>query len=363
MERAVRLDPSSAIHLFHLVEDAFFDGDSARAWSLTQSYARLAGTDPRSRAGQIAFALVFGDPAVRANATAALDTIGTQVLELATESFTTHPRALPVAEEILRSISGRPDVGPWDGVGLFHVLILQGKLKAAREVGIDFSKVSGGLPRAYVVYIMYKYHELAGEEAVSTTLLEEALAAAAPDTLAWLFEGAYAADRGRWDDHGAVIRRLHDAARGTITFGDSARGRILRGAAEALEGYGEWRRGRPEEAALRLEKARGEVVSVDYPVIWNGVIRNWLASLFLEMDQPELAARYYESLWAEHFSYYRDPYTAYEIGRLRERLGRKQEAIQAYEYVIVGLQNGDPEVRPRVDAARRAITPLSGADD
>jgi tetratricopeptide (TPR) repeat protein len=362
MERAVRLEPSNAIHLFHLVEDAFADGDSARAWSLTQSYARLAGSDARARAGRLAFVLVFGDPVSRRQATAALDTLDTPVLQIATLSFMTHPRALPVVEDLLRRIESRPDAPVWNGILLFHVLVLQGKLKAAGEMDVDFSRVSGD-PRGLWVYMLHKYYELPGEEAVTSALLEKALSAAAADTLAWLFEGAYAADRGRWDDHTAVIQRLQGAAGRAIASGDTARGRVLGGAGDAVEAYGEWRQGRPEEAALRLEKARGDVVSNYYPAFWNNVIRYWLASLFVELDQPEQAARYFESLWLEHLSYYRDPYTAYEVGRLRERLGRKREAIQAYEYVIVALRNADPELRSRIEAARRAITRLSSAEE
>ena len=114
---------------------------------------------------------------------------------------------------------------------------------------------------------------------------------------------------------------------------------------------------------MHLEKALGDVVSYDYPRFWNDMIRYWLGSLLVELDQPEHAARYFESLWVQHLSYYRDPYTAYEVARLRERLGRKGEAIQAYEYVIVALRNADPELRPRTEAARRAITRLSGAGE
>jgi tetratricopeptide (TPR) repeat protein len=361
MEHAVRLDPSNAPYLLHLVENAFAEGDSARAWSLTQSYARLAGTDPQARAGLIAFALVFGDPASKAHATAALDTIDTRVLEIAILAFMTHPLALPTAEDLLRKIGNRPDSRDINVIYLFHVLVAQGKLKAAKDINIDFS--ANDL-RGIWIYILYKYHELPGEGAVTSTLLEESLlSTVASDTLAWLFEGAYAADRGRWADHTVVIERLQAAARMAMASGDTTRGRILRGAADALEGYGEWRHGRPREAASRLEKARAEVVSYYSPIIWNKITRYWLGSLFLELDQPEQAARYFESLWVEYDSYYTEPYTAYEVAKLRERLGRKREAIEAYEYVIVGLRNGDPEVRSQIDDARRAITRLSRSEE
>lgn len=51
------------------------------------------------------------------------------------------------------------------------------------------------------------------------------------------------------------------------------------------------------------------------------------------------------------------------VGRAQEKLGREAEAIEAYEYVLAAWQDADPELRPRVEAARRAITRLSGAED
>ncbi|HET6616924.1 MAG TPA: tetratricopeptide repeat protein, partial [Gemmatimonadota bacterium] len=361
MERSVRLDPSNAMYLVHLVEDAFADRDSARARSLTQSYARLAGTDPRARAGSLAFALVFGDPASKARAMAATDTIDTIVLGIATTAFMGHPASTPVVEKLLRKITGRADADEFYVFLLFDALVSQGKLRAAREIDIDFNAL--GDVRGISVYILHKYNKLPGEGAVTNAMLEEILSASDSDTLAWFYSGSHAADRGRWDEHRDAMERLRRAGQTVAASGDTARARVLRGAADALEGYGEWRQGRPREALSRLEEARKDVVSYYLEGFWNETIRYWLATLLLELDQPEEAARYLESLWNQHYSLYRDPYTTYEVAKLRDRLSHEPEAIEAYEYALTGLQNGDPDVQPVVNGARRAITRLSGANE
>jgi hypothetical protein len=53
----------------------------------------------------------------------------------------------------------------------------------------------------------------------------------------------------------------------------------------------------------------------------------------------------------------------YELARVQDLLGRKTEAIEAYENAAIAWQDADPVLRPRVEAARQAITRLSGAED
>jgi tetratricopeptide (TPR) repeat protein len=218
------------------------------------------------------------------------------------------------------------------------------------------------------LFLLYKRHILLGDLAVSKAGLEEALSHSASDTMTWFLAGAYAADRGRWADHSSAIGRLRETAGVGRAAGDSVRGRLFDGAADALVGYGYWRRGRPEEAMALLESSRQKVMTLDYLdfdylFAWNGTIRYWLATLTRELDRPEQASMYLESLMHEHFGLFNDPYVEYQLAILQDQLGKKAEAIQGYENAAWAWRAADPELRPRVEAARRAITRLLGAED
>jgi hypothetical protein len=50
-----------------------------------------------------------------------------------------------------------------------------------------------------------------------------------------------------------------------------------------------------------------------------------------------------------------------QLARLLERSGRSAEALQAYQFVAYAWRNADPELRPQVEEARRAVARLSAA--
>ena len=51
------------------------------------------------------------------------------------------------------------------------------------------------------------------------------------------------------------------------------------------------------------------------------------------------------------------------FGALDRFRGDAAAAIDAYEYALLAWRNADPEFRPRIEAARRAITRLSRSED
>jgi hypothetical protein len=114
------------------------------------------------------------------------------------------------------------------------------------------------------LFHLFRRRLLLGDLGVPVVELETALSEAASDTMTWLLAGAHAADRGRWADHSSAVRRLRETAEQTRAEGDSVRGRLFDGAADAVTGYGYWRQGRPEEAAALLEASRQKVVTLDY---------------------------------------------------------------------------------------------------
>ena len=51
---------------------------------------------------------------------------------------------------------------------------------------------------------------------------------------------------------------------------------------------------------------------------------------------------------------------ALERGRVNERLGHRDRAIEGYSLVVRAWRHGDPELQGFVDEARAALTRLSG---
>jgi class 3 adenylate cyclase/tetratricopeptide (TPR) repeat protein len=350
-ERAVQLDPAFPPYMIHLFHNAYAHADSARATEWTGKYHRVSTDNIQSRANQIAFPLAFGSDSIRARVLESIDTLDTPVLEEAA-AYLGHARFLPMKEDLLRRAMNRPDAQPFDAVELWWTLLAQGKMQAARAELDLVESYSGDL-----IYAS-NWSRHYGDSLVSSALIDQALSRATADTWSWLTMGAFAAGGARWDDHASAIRRLRDAARSATVAGDSVRGRIFSGAARGLEGYGLWRSGRGKEAVALLEDAHRNVVSyeVTFAAGWNAEIRYWLGWILLELDRPQEAARYLRSLRG-------DPFAAYELANVEDRLGRKIEAIEAYEYALHAWQNADPEFGPRIEAARRAITRLSGAED
>ena len=54
------------------------------------------------------------------------------------------------------------------------------------------------------------------------------------------------------------------------------------------------------------------------------------------------------------------PIFAIERGRVHERLGNRDQAIEAYSFVLDAWRDPDPELLPIVDEARAALARLTG---
>ncbi len=80
-------------------------------------------------------------------------------------------------------------------------------------------------------------------------------------------------------------------------------------------------RGRPADAAARLERPRGGFAGGVVPL---------------------------------------EVLTALERGRINERLGNRERAIEGYSLVVRAWRNPDPELQPYVAEARAALARLSG---
>ncbi|HUE95655.1 MAG TPA: adenylate/guanylate cyclase domain-containing protein, partial [Longimicrobiaceae bacterium] len=298
LERAIALAPTTSaepyIHLFH---HAFAEADSARVARLLDAYGRITnGAGLYYPEFRLAFALGFGDPATRARTRAALDTIPTPTLSGGIDHLE-HPRLYEASQEALRVLLARTDYRE-KGPEIFGILYPRGKLHAALDVMND--PVIRPAYRAARIYRLYQVGvDIKPEE------LERILAAGAADTTAgflirdfstFLWFGAYAVDRGNWEEYAAALDRQRARARGSLAQGDSLNARSQEGAARAMEGYALWKRGRRAEAIRAFESARRQIYGFAPSFGPNMTVRGWLGELMLEVDRPRDAERYFKSL-------------------------------------------------------------------
>jgi class 3 adenylate cyclase/tetratricopeptide (TPR) repeat protein len=345
-ERAIALAPSvSAEPYLHLIENSISDGDSARAHRQLIAYERITRGDKHP--GHLAFELGFGDPATRARALSALDTISTYDVYY-TIQLMGHPRLLKASEEPLRVLLARPDL---NGDFAFRVHYRRGKIRSALN-SLNGSEVSPEV-RALRSFRVYQVGPF-----ISPEELEPILASVASDTIApfHLLVGVLASDRGRRDEFDASIAFERRQARARRAAGDPVAARDHAAAAMALEGYDLWKRGRIPEAIRALEAAQqkiagNEVARYQAAFSFNVMVRWWLGDLMRESGRLSDAERYYKSISA-------DPFAALRLGGVYEALGEREKALESFEYALVSLADADQAVQPMVGEARRAIQRL-----
>ncbi|MCI0452959.1 MAG: hypothetical protein L0Z51_11330, partial [Candidatus Latescibacteria bacterium] len=216
------------------------------------------------------------------------DTLPTPSLSHAIQ-FLGNPRLHGRSEEALHVLLARPyhpEVNPYLA---FWILYPRGKLRAALD-----SMNDPDTPPARRARFYHRFH-LAGVS-LPPEELERILALGAPDTTDPLFRptfllvGAYAVDRGQWDEYAAAL--------------DWERARVQRllasapdwaheneGAALAMEGYALWKRGQKEEAIRALEAAQQLTWGWESQRFapwfnYDVTVRWWLGELMLEVGRP-----------------------------------------------------------------------------
>ena len=352
-ERAITLAPTtSAEPYIHLIEDAFHDADSARTARFLDAYERITRRvgllDP---AFQLAFDLGFGDSLTRSRARAALDTVPTGIVSSALLHLQ-NPRFHGVTDEALRVLLARSDYS----VATQFALYDHGRFRAL--LGVANNPVLRPRSRATLIYRLYQRGmHLPPEE------LERSLAAGAADTTGevrfigaaaattTLFVGAYAVDRGQWDQYALAVDRQRARTRRYLAQGDSTAARSSEGVARALEGYALWKRGQKAEAILALEAAQPQISGLVFTVIPDETVRWWLAELMLEVGRLRDSKVYYRSLWP-------NPFVALRLGKVYEELDEFEKARASYEYALLSWQDADPELQLRIQEARSGLARL-----
>ncbi|MEN8144231.1 MAG: tetratricopeptide repeat protein [Gemmatimonadota bacterium] len=348
-ETAVELDPMNARYLIHYTEFAWtVRVDSQEAARRLEMYERAASTqNPGARGFRLALALAFGDPGTQAEALARLseeadDVVGGQGLEK-TLLHARFPRGADVAR-----LQHQRGLGSWER---FMAWTQRGKF---REL-VEFVQDAQFEPSDRADYL-YIASELGFP--LPPELLEEAIRAVDVERIASRWEatspGLYAADLGRWSDHGSVVAKLERRAAELASAGDSLEGRRWTREAEALKAYGLLVRDGPE-ANLRLVDDAA-ILAPLWQAHW------WLRGrIFIELGRYRDAERVYQTHShnrpsAEH------PLAHRALGEVYEALGEYDKAREAYEYFVEYWRDADPELQPMVEEARGAIARLTSLE-
>lgn len=348
--QATTLDPQFGPAYIHLIHRSFLDADSARALELMQRYRTLAPESPFNRDHALAFALAFGAPSARKEVLAQIDSLSVETLHAMSWTLW-HPRFLEAQEPVFVALARRPGVGARFMVSLMFNRLQQGKLTEALR-GLEDSLFPSNTRAAFLYEL-----QLLGFP-MPTGILERHLSVedaprADESEFPMFHAGAYAADRGRWNDHARAVDVLREVARANALEGDSLTSTIAEGGAQALEAYGRMLREADEDSIRALAAAQQKATSFVVGLALNRTMRWWLGLRLVELGRMAEAARYVGS-------FYNDPVGAYYHARVLERLGDAEGARARYEYFAVAWRSADPELQPMVEEARAAVKRLRG---
>jgi tetratricopeptide (TPR) repeat protein len=352
--RAAELQPAVAAYRAHLLDLAFeWHADRASIARELEVYARLAPEAARTRAGRVAFALAFGDRTQKARAQVALDSLDSATAT-AVYSFLRHPRFAAEREAVFLAIDARPDDQARTAVLWlrFHDLALtEGRVREA--VALLDDPAMPDLVRHCGPIILSVRGFKVPEEILETLAVSRADGSSLGDS-AWVACAAtYAADRGRWSDHAALLSHSRAMLARERAAGDTSSEREWDRVVRETEAHGLWRQGRKDEALRRFESVLSSHVDAFW-VMW------YVGQLSLDLGNLEKAERAFQQI-ATQFGLSPEPLAHLYLGRIYERTGRPAEALEAYDFFASAWREADPELQPLVQEARQAVTRLTGA--
>ncbi|UCC83617.1 MAG: tetratricopeptide repeat protein, partial [Gemmatimonadota bacterium] len=339
--RAVELDPSFAPYRIHLVDIAFkHDPDSTRVADLLAEYRQLGSADAAVTLQlETAFDLAFGSEDRRARALQALDTLSG--IGLLPNNNLLHPRFWRELEAVhlAREKRWNRDLGP----DLFFATAW-GRGLAERGFGyLDRLQTPVEVRACYTLF-----WRQAGLPVSARRLAELDVLTNQIDSLESSFSlycaGAHAADRGLWEEHGRAIGALEEMSRRSIAAGGT--GGTEHRYALAAQAYGLWRQGQPEAALAALDEVRRYDAT--------RIIRWTLGMILTDLERWDEAIPYLRSWW-----WGTDSLMHYNLAWAHEQTGEYEKARKEYAFFVEAWQDADPELRPWVEDARRALDRLT----
>jgi tetratricopeptide (TPR) repeat protein len=135
----------------------------------------------------------------------------------------------------------------------------------------------------------------------------------------------------------------------------------VRGLANTIRGQVALREGRPEEALAFLPAGPGVFPPelAYHPIFAREIERLWRGEALYAAGRDEEALKWFENAlaWSYHESVY-DPFLTLRRAELLDRLGRSEEAAEAYSRFLQMWPDPDPGIRPLTEDARRRLAAL-----
>jgi tetratricopeptide (TPR) repeat protein len=328
---AVELDPSFAPYLIHPIDFAFLDYDPIRAEQLVDAYGEASPGSAADRTHHILYELVFEPPADSTVFDAALDSLVELDMMPRAMALLAQPRASDIGEAYHLKIA--EETGQLPASLCWGYALAEGRWNKFISYATD--ERLARLGRLNCLFSAYFR-----DYPVPPELLEEAAAWAGEGNGAdYVWTGAYAASVGRWDEYDAALAAIEDLE-SAVAEGDSSKPKpdFYRTLRSMLEGFGAYARGEPETALEIFE-------SLPHSYRWPPV-RWWMGRLYLELGQPEAAARYFQSFFVQWAPWTR---SLFYLGQAYEQMGDLDKAQEAYaEFLDIG-QNAEPELNPMIE--------------
>jgi class 3 adenylate cyclase/tetratricopeptide (TPR) repeat protein len=348
--RALQLDPGFApawIHRSDLAFNAY--GDSARAHAFTDSLALLAPQSLFVERARLAWQLLYADSTAAEHAWAALDTTSFSPFSLIAAQLWSN-RFLPAQERASEIQQRRGEAGAnWGAVTSAWAGMGRGRQGAALQ-----ALQAPNLRPRWGPYTAYWYHAQgmplppdAVDRVLATTAIDST------DSSSLFFAAAWALDRGRSADHAALVRRIRGLSARQLATGDSTAAGMTGAMVDALEGYGDLRAGRREDALRKLQAVRPRISGNLGEWTVNLTIGWWTGSLLVDLGRPAEAAPYFGS-------FLNTPLAQLELGKIYEGLGDREKALGAYEEFVNAFDSPDPEVVALAEEGRQGVIRMKG---
>jgi serine/threonine-protein kinase len=347
-ERAVALVPDFVPYWAHLMDLALIRADSLRAEEVVAGVSRFRASDSRTARNFRALQRVFflASPGTEAFE-AALDTLQGQELRRLYWSILSQPDLWTTAEAVIERLRATAETR-WKDCWWVQRSLTPGLLATY------LAEATAPPADDYCLYLAQMFGLPVPEELVDSVMTArlDSMVAGGAEFRRDLGLPLYFAERGRWPEHDTVLALWRAGAAAALEADGIDVARRWGHFVTAAEGYGEWKRGRPERALAILEGLPPEARN------WPPVIRWWLGTLYMEFGRPAEAVRQFRTLQGAY------PAPNWTLAYLRageayEQLGEMEKAREQYAYFVEAWKDSDPELQPWVERGRARLEALN----
>ncbi|HET6363313.1 MAG TPA: adenylate/guanylate cyclase domain-containing protein [Gemmatimonadota bacterium] len=339
---ALNLDPTYLPAEIHLVDLAFMAADEAAADSLVPHFREVARGSAYERAYSVGHTLAFGDSATRSRALAGLDTLSFDVLRHI-PVLLNHPRFGEESKAVSAVLRSKPEhaaVAAFVDFFYGQALLRWGDLDTLVGL-IERGEMAPPAVASTLGTAVFAEVPLPDGLADDLFPVDPADTPPGPVMAAHAF---FAIENGDRATAMQLLGSLRGGQQAMLAAGDSATAHEIGSVIQAIEARDAMLRGSPN--ALELVEASYRDGGFPPAAIW-------AAELLDRAGETDRAIEYYEVLGPS-------PLTGLKLGALYEKAGRREDAMEAYGWVVLSWQGADPALRPQVARARQAIARLEG---